>query len=71
MDWSIVVSVLVALLLWPAALAVTAALVILPTAVVFRARLRGLMDRKFAHCRQMCGAGEPRTAACPGGGACQ
>lgn len=63
MDWTIVVSVLVALLLWPVVVASVAAVTFLTAATVLRSRLRGLMDRKVAHCKQMCSPGGPVTTA--------
>ena len=63
MDWTIVVSVLVALLLWPVVMASVGAAVFLTAAVALRGRILGLMDGKFAQCRQMCNPGEPATLA--------
>lgn len=65
MDWTIVVSVLVALLLWPVVLASLAALMFLTAAAALRGRIRGLMDRKFGQCKRMCNPGELATAAGP------
>jgi hypothetical protein len=56
MDWTIVVSVLVALLLWPVVLASVAAVLFLPVAVVLRGRFRRLMETKMEQCKEMFGS---------------
>lgn len=63
MDWTIVVSVLLALLLWPVVLASVGALVFLTAATLLRGRFQGLIERKMAHCMQMFSAREPEAAA--------
>ena len=63
MDWTIVTSVLVALLLVPVAIALVGALMFLTSAVALRGRLRGLMGRAFAHCQRMCNPEELITRA--------
>ena len=59
--------VLVALLLWPVAMALIGGLVFLAAAAVFRGRLPAVVD----HCKQMCsqmmsgtGAGRPAAPGC-------
>lgn len=68
MDWTTVVSVLVALLLWPVVLASVGALVFLPIAAIFRGRLHGLMEQKMAHCKEMFNSLAPVTAGAKPGG---
>ncbi len=63
MDWTIVVSVLVALLLWPVVMGSAAALVGLTAATLFRGRIRNLKDQKMAHCKEMFSSWAPATAA--------
>ena len=62
MDWTIVASVLVALLLWPVVLVSVGALVFLPVAAVLRGRFHRLIEQKMAHCRQIFNSWEPATA---------
>ena len=70
MDWTIVVSVLVALLLWLAVLASVVALVFIPITAVFRGRVRGLMESNMAHCKEMFRSREVTAAASPALGSC-
>lgn len=63
MDWTIVVSVLVALLLWPVVLGSVVALVGITAATVFRGRVKGLMEEKMAHCKEMFSSWAPASAA--------
>lgn len=62
MDWTIVVSVLVALLLWPVVLGSVAALVGITAAAVFRGRLERIKEQKMAHCKEMFNSWAPATA---------
>lgn len=70
MDWTIVVSVLAALLLWLVVLASLGALVFLTVAAVFRGRIQGLMEQKMAQCKQMFSSWAPAAAAAPGPCSC-
>ena len=70
MDWTIVASVLVALLLWPVVLMSMSALVFLTVGTVLRARVQGLMESKMAHCKEMFRSREVTTAASPAVGSC-
>lgn len=77
MDWTIVVSVLVALLLVPAIMVVLGGLAFLTGATVLRGRLQGFMQQRMAHCKEMCkqmfgprettnaATSEPGSEACP------
>jgi hypothetical protein len=67
MDWTTVVSVLVALLLWPVVLASVAAVLFLPVAVVLRGRFQRLMETKMEQCKEMFGSRAPATAGGSGG----
>ena len=62
MDWTIVVSVLVALLLWPVVMASAVSLMILPVAAVFRGRLQRLKQQKMAQCKEMFNSSAAATA---------
>lgn len=63
MDWTIVGSVLVALLLWPLILGSVVALVAVTAGTVLRGRIQGLMEQKMAHCKEMFSSWAPATAA--------
>lgn len=66
MDWTIVVSVLVALLLFPVILAFIGGLVFLTAFTVLRGRVQRLMEGKMDQCKQMfSSAGEATTADGP------
>lgn len=70
MDWTIVVSVLVALLIWPAILGAAVVLVGIPAATIFRGRFRGLMEAKMAHCNEMFSSRHPAATAGRTAGSC-
>lgn len=70
MDWTIVVSVLVALLLWPVVLGSVVALVGLTAATLFRGRVQGVMAEKMAHCKEMFSSRDAATAVGPTVGSC-
>ena len=70
MDWTIVASVLVALLLWPVVLMSVGAIVFLTVGTVLRGRMRGLMESKMAHCKEMFRSREVTTAASAAAGSC-
>lgn len=66
MDWTMVASVLVALLLWPVVMVSAGALIVLTAATVFRGRWREIRNRHMGRCRQMCDrAGLAATTAGP------
>lgn len=65
MDWTIVVSVLAALLLWLGVVGSLGALVILTVAAVFRGRIQRLMEQKMAQCKEMVSSWTPAVAAAP------
>lgn len=65
MDWTIVVSVLVALLLFPVALTFVGALVFLTATTVFRGRVREFKGH-LARCKRMCDS-EERATTCAAG----
>ena len=70
MDWTIVVSVLVALLIWPVVLGSVVALVGITAATLFRGRVKGLMEEKMAHCKEMFSSHDAATTVGPTVGSC-
>jgi hypothetical protein len=56
MDWTIVVSVLAALLLFPLVIALVGGTIFLAAATLFRGRLKG-MKGHAAKCMEVCGSG--------------
>jgi hypothetical protein len=61
-DWTIVVSVLVALLLMLLVIASLSGIVFLTAATVLRGRFQRLMEQKMAHCKEMFNSWVPATA---------
>jgi hypothetical protein len=65
MDWTIVASVLVALLLWPFVLGSVVALAGLTGATLLRGRIQSFKEQKLAHCKEMFSSWAPGPTPCP------
>lgn len=68
MDWTIVASVLVALLLWPVVLGSVVALAGLTGATLLRGRIQSFKEQKLAHCKEMFSSWAPATSAADAAG---